>query len=55
VQALEEEDKLTATEGLFKDLECDKDTAFESFVIKMQQKFNNEVDMYGDIKQAGDC
>jgi len=39
---------------LLAQLECDKDTAFESFVIKMQQKFNNEVDMYGDIKRAGD-
>ena len=29
--------------------------SFEAFVIKLQQKFNNEVDMYGDIKQAGDC
>ena len=30
-------------------LECDKDTAFESFVVKHNQLFNNEVDMYGDI------
>jgi hypothetical protein len=37
------------------ELECDKDTAYESFIIKMQQNFNNEVDMYGDIRQAGDC
>jgi hypothetical protein len=35
------------------ELEVDKDTAFESFVIKLQQKFNNEVDMYGDIREAG--
>ena len=31
------------------ELEVDKDTAFESFIIKMNQSFNNEVDMYGDI------
>jgi hypothetical protein len=24
-------------------------------VIKLQQNFNNEVDMYGDIREAGDC
>jgi hypothetical protein len=36
-----------------KELEVDKDTAFESFIIKMQQKYNNEVDMYGDIREAG--
>ena len=45
--------KLTPTEELLNELEVDKDTAFESFVIKMQQKFNNEVDMYGDIREAG--
>lgn len=36
------------------ELDCDKDTAFESFIIKHHQTFNNEVDMYGDIKKAGD-
>jgi hypothetical protein len=36
-------------------LDCDKETAYESFVIKMAQNFNNEVDMYGDMKKAGDC
>jgi len=35
-------------------LECDKDTAFESFIVKHHQFYNNEVDMYGDIKRAGD-
>lgn len=44
---------MTPNESLFSELECDKDTAFESFIIKMQQHFNNEVDMYGDIRQAG--
>ena len=50
----QEEDVLTSTESLLNTLECDKDTAFESFVIKLQQTYNNEVDMYGDIKRAGD-
>lgn len=51
---IEEENKLTTTESLLKELDCDKDTAFESFIIKFQQNFNNEVDMYGDIRKAGD-
>ena len=41
-------------QALMEELECDKDTAFESFIIKMNQTFNNEVDMYGDIQKAGD-
>jgi hypothetical protein len=51
---IEEDNKLTTTESLLKELDCDKDTAFESFIIKFQQNFNNEVDMYGDIRKAGD-
>ena len=39
---------------MFEELECDKDTAFESFIIKMNQSFSNEVDMYGDIVKAGE-
>jgi hypothetical protein len=46
---------LTATETLMEELGCDSDTAYESFIIKLQQNYNNEVDMYGDIKEAGDC
>jgi hypothetical protein len=34
-------------------LECEKDASFEAFVIKHNQLYNNEVDMYGDIKEAG--
>lgn len=45
----------TPTENLMEKLEVDKDTAYESFIIKLNQEFNNEVDMYGDIKKAGDC
>ena len=50
----QEGDKQTPTQTLMGELECDKDTAFESFIIKMNQSFNNEVDMYGDIQKAGD-
>ena len=39
----------TPVENLYDMLEIDKDTAFESFIIKHNQLFNNEVDMYGDI------
>jgi hypothetical protein len=49
-----EEEMTTATQALMMELDCDKDTAFESFIIKHHQTFNNEVDMYGDIQRAGD-
>ncbi len=49
-----EEEMSTATQALMEELDCDKDTAFESFIIKHHQTFNNEVDMYGDIQRAGD-
>lgn len=39
---------------MLESLDCDKETAFESFIIKHHQMFNNEVDMYGDIVKAGD-
>jgi len=32
----------------------DKDTSYETFVIKMHQQYNNEVDMYGDVRKAGE-
>ena len=41
-------------ENLLEKLSVGKDTSYESFVIKMHQEFNNEVDMYGDIKKAGE-
>jgi hypothetical protein len=44
-----EEKENTAIENLFTVLEIDKDTSYESFTIKLNQRFNNEVDMYGDI------
>jgi hypothetical protein len=43
----------TPTIKLLESLECDKDSSIEAFVIKHNQFFNNEVDMYGDIKEAG--
>lgn len=51
---VQEEVPNTPVENLFEQLECDKDTAYESFVIKMSQTFNNEIDMYGDIRKAGE-
>lgn len=41
-------------ENLLEKLSVGKDTSYESFVIKMHQEFNNEVDMYGDIRKAGE-
>ena len=50
----QEEVKPTEVQKLFEVLDVDKDTAYESFIIKFNQEFNTEVDMYGDIKAAGD-
>ena len=50
----EEEEIDTPTQNLMNELDCDKDTAFESFIIKHHSMFNNEVDMYGDIVKAGE-
>ena len=44
----------TPVENLYAELEVDKDSAFESFIIKHHQTFSHEVDMYGDIQKAGD-
>jgi len=44
----------TSVEKLFEILDCDKETAYESFIIKFNQEFNHEVDMYGDIRKAGE-
>ena len=52
---VKEEIPNTPTENLFEQLEIDKDTAYESFIIKINQEYNNEIDMYGDIKKAGEC
>jgi len=50
----EKEAAPTPVEALLDQLSVDKDTSYESFVIKMHQEFNNEVDMYGDIRRAGE-
>lgn len=36
LQSMENQETLTATESLLQNLACDKDTAFEAFVIKLQ-------------------
>ena len=38
---------------MFEILDCDKSTAYESFMIKFSQEYNHEVDMYGEIRPAG--
>lgn len=49
----QEEMESTPVMNLFDELEIDKDASYEQFVIKTNQAFNNEIDMYGDIKKAG--
>lgn len=44
----------SAQQNLMQKLDCEKETAYESFMIKLNQEFSNEVDMYGDVKKAGD-
>ena len=51
---VKEDAENTPTENLMDALEVDKETAYESFIIKMNQNYNNEIDMYGDIKKAGE-
>lgn len=45
----ESKELTTETQELFELLDCDKDTAYESFIIKFNQEYNHEVDMYGNI------
>jgi len=51
---VKEEVENTPVENLMEHLSVDKETAYESFIVKLNQEFNNEVDMYGDIRKAGD-
>ena len=51
---VKEEIPNTPVENLFDTLQCDQDTAYESFIIKTHQQYNNEIDMYGDIRKAGE-
>ena len=41
---------LTQVQKMMDILDCDKDSAYESFVIKFNQEYNHEVDMYGDVR-----
>lgn len=49
----DQEDLSTPTLNLYEELELDKDSSYEQYVIKINQSFNHEVDMYGDVKKAG--
>ena len=49
----EEKDAKTPLMHLCEKLEIDKDSSYEQYVIKVNQEFNNEIDMYGDISKAG--
>jgi len=49
----DEVDMQTPMLNLFDELEIDKESSYEQYVIKVNQTYNNEVDMYGDIKKAG--
>ncbi len=51
---VKEEIPNTSVENLLDNLQVDKDTSYESFIIKINQNFNNEIDMYGDIRKAGE-
>ena len=44
----------TSTENLFEILNLDKDSSYESLILKYQQEFNSELDMYGNIVKAGE-
>eukprot|EP00357_Protocruzia_adherens_P007335 CAMPEP_0114971812 /NCGR_PEP_ID=MMETSP0216-20121206/52_1 /TAXON_ID=223996 /ORGANISM="Protocruzia adherens, Strain Boccale" /LENGTH=278 /DNA_ID=CAMNT_0002332125 /DNA_START=1046 /DNA_END=1882 /DNA_ORIENTATION=+ len=45
---------LTSTEKIHAFLQIDKDTAYNDYAMKIQETFNNELDMYGDIQEAGE-
>lgn len=49
----EEKDVTTPLLNLFQELEIDKEASYEQYVIKVNQTYNHEIDMYGDIKKAG--
>lgn len=48
-----EEEAKTPFMNLYEELGMDKDSSFEQFMIRTNQEFNNEIDMYGDLKKAG--
>ena len=41
-------------QNLFEELELDRDSSFEQYVIKVNQAYSHEVDMYGDVLPAGE-
>ena len=49
----ETEDYSTPVLNLYEELELDNESSYEQYVIKVNQNYNHEVDMYGDIKKAG--
>lgn len=49
----EEKDAKTPMMHLCERLEIDKDSSYEQYVIKINQEFDHEIDMYGDINKAG--
>ena len=44
---------LSSTENLMYLLELDKDSSYESLVLKYNDYYNNEIDMYGNSVEAG--
>lgn len=45
---------LTATENIMNMFELNKDSSYESLILKYDELFNNEVDMYGNKEEAGE-
>jgi hypothetical protein len=44
----------TITENLFELLNMDKESSYESMILKYEQEFNSELDMYGNVVKAGE-
>jgi hypothetical protein len=44
----------TITENVFELLGLDKNSSYESMLLKSQEEFNSELDMYGNIVKAGE-
>ena len=49
---LDESDR-TPVMNLYDELELDKESSFEQYVLKVNAAYNHEIDMYGDIQVAG--
>jgi len=50
-----DDDQETSTPvlNLYEELELDKDSSYEQYVIKVNQTYHHEIDMYGDVRKAG--